>query len=204
MNTTIDHAAEAEMTRFENKSVSLWLAQSFRKLQGQPLLQEAVLGRVVGQLKEDEAVLGILLFGSVAAGTHTWKSDIDLIVVYEAHAPASGLANLLVDRIAVQYFYTTLETLAHNVEIVPYLLHMFSEAKVMFDRQGTVAPVIQQLEQYFAAHPEVAAEWRRLRQLHQAEKNGPACAQTTIIQRWDELEQKYSGGARKRTFFIVN
>jgi predicted nucleotidyltransferase len=201
MNTEIDHLTEADMSKFENNSILLWLEQTIRKIQGKSLLQEEVLNKIVEQLKTDENLLGILLFGSVATGTHIWKSDIDLIFIYETHQPDAGLENRFVDSIAVQYFFTTLETLIHNQESVPYLLHMFSEAKILFDRYGSVAPVIHQLQQYFAAHPEVVDEWTRFKQLHQAEKNSPACAQTTIIQRWDELEDKYSAGSRKRTFF---
>lgn len=203
MNITIDHITDAEPSNFENKSVFLWIKQGLRKLRGKPFLQEEVLEKVVGQFKADKNLLGMLLFGSLASGTHTWKSDIDLIFVYETHEPSSGLANLFVDSIAVQYFFTTLETLAHNVVIVPYLLHMFSEVIILFDRNGTVKPVIDKLEDYFAEHPEVVAEWNRFKQLHQVEKNSPICAQTTILQRWDELEEKYSGGIRKRTFFIL-
>ena len=203
MNPKIDQAGGLDMSKFENKSVFLWLGQAIRKIQGKPLLQEKVLEMVVEQFKADQQVLGILLFGSVASGTHTWKSDIDLVLVYEAHQPDAGLANRFVDGIAVQYFFTTLKTLTHNQQTVPYLLHMFSEASILFDRHGSVTPVIRQLERYFAEQPDVVAEWTRFKQLHQEEKNGPVCAQTTIIQRWDELEDKYSGGTRKRTFFRV-
>lgn len=165
------------------------------------MLQEEVLDKIVNQETADENLLGLLLFGSLATRTHTWKSDIDLIFIYRTHDPASGLANIFVDGIAVQYFYTTLDVLAQNQKSVPYLLHMFCDGKILYDRDGSVAPVVDQLKQYFAAHPEVAADWTRFKQLHQVEKKGPACAQTTIIQRWDELEKKYSGGVRKRTFF---
>jgi len=179
------------------------LDQTFRKIQGKPLLQEDVLDRVVEQFKADQHLLGILLFGSVASGTHTWKSDIDMILIYETHQPDAGLANRFVNGVAVQYFFTTLKTLVHNQKTVPYLLHMFSESRILFDRHGSVAPVIRGLEGYFVDHPDVVAEWTRFKRLHQDEKNGPVCAQTTIIQRWDELEDKYSGGPRKRTFFRV-
>lgn len=203
MNKNEQPRMTLEMSKFENSSLFLWLGQSFRKILGKPMQQEEVLDKVVNELKADENLLGILLFGSLASGTHTWKSDIDLIFVYQAHEPDSGLVNKFVDGIAVQYFFTTLDTLVQNQEAVPYLLHMFAEAKVLFDRNGSVAPVVEQLKKYFAEHPEVEADWIQIKELHQVEKKGPECAQTTIIQRWDELEEKYSGGNRKRTFFIA-
>jgi len=202
MNITVDHSVEAELGKFESKSLSIWIKQGLRKLLGKPLLQDEVLVKVVNQLKVDGNLLGILLFGSVASETHTWKSDIDLIFVYEIHVPPWGLSNRFVDGIVVQYFFTTLDTLIQNTDSVPYLLHMFSEAKILFDRHGSVAPVIFQLQKYFDAHPDVSADWARFKDWHQKEKIGPVCRQTTIIQRWDELEEKYSGGTRKRTFFI--
>lgn len=181
----------------------LWLAQNVRRMQRRPSVQEEVLDKVVMELKADDNLLGILLFGSIASGTQTWKSDIDLIFVYEAHDPPSGLVNRWIKGIEVQYFFTTLEALVQNQETVPYLLHMFCDAEILFDRHGTVRPVVEKLGQYFGDHPEVAAEWKQLKALHQVEKKGPQCQQTTILQRWDEMEEKYSGGERKRTFFIA-
>jgi predicted nucleotidyltransferase len=183
--------------------IFLWLGQNFRRILGRPMKQQETLDKVVKEMTADENVLAILLFGSVASGTHSWKSDIDLVFVYETHDPPSGLVDRYVDGVLVQYFYTTLDTLVKNQETVPYLLHMFCDAEILLDRYGSVGPVIDRLKQYYTAHPEMEAEWIRLKELHQTEKKGPACAQTTIIQRWDELEDKYSGGVRKRTFLVV-
>ena len=184
-----------------DRPLYLWLEQNFRKLQGKPMLQEEVLDSVVTQAIKDENLIGMLLFGSLASGTHTWKSDIDLIFVYDSCEPSSGVTNILVDGIVVQYFFASHETLIQNQETVPYLLHMFCDAKILFDRFDKISQVVEQLKQYFAAHPQIEAKWTQFKELHQAEKNGPACAQTTIFQRWDELEDNHSGGVRKRTFF---
>ncbi len=132
-----------------------------------------------------------------------WRSDIDLIFIYDDYEPASGLVNYFVSGVEVQYFYATLDSLIENQKRVPYLLHMFSKGTVLFDRHGTVTPVVNEIKQYFAAHPEIEAEWAHIKELHQVEKKGPQCQEITIIQRWDELEDKYSGGVRKRTFFIM-
>jgi predicted nucleotidyltransferase len=192
--------------RYEKPTVAdhpvlLWFNQNIRGFTGRPMLQEDVLETVVNQALEDENVIGVLLFGSVASKSHTWKSDIDLIFIYEDHEPDSGLVNYFVSGVEVQYFYATLEALIENTKTVPYLLHMFSEAKVLFDRHGSVTPVVEKIRHYFASHPEILDEWAHIKELHQVEKKGPQCQQITILQRWDQLEDKYSGGVRKRTFF---
>ena len=201
MNIVEHHTGFSLEPQVTDRPLYLWLEQNFRKLQGKPMLQEEVLDKVVTQAIQDENLIGILLFGSLASGTHTWKSDIDLIFVYETCEPSSGVANIFMDGIVVQYFFTSYESLVQNQEAVPYLLNMFCDAKIRFDRHDSISQVVEQPKQYFAAHPEIEAEWTRFKELHQSEKNGPACAQTTIFQRWDELEDKYSGGVRKRTFF---
>ena len=201
MDIVDNHTVISSKPLVTDRPLFIWLEQNFRKLMGKPMLQEEVLDRVLAQATKDENLLGILLFGSLASGTHTWKSDIDLIFVYETCEPTSGLTNIFVDGIVVQYFFVSYEALVQNQEAVPYLLHMFCDAKILFDRKVSISPVVDQLAKYFAAHPEIEAEWFRYKDLHQVEKNGPACAQTTIFQRWDELEHKYSDGIRKRTFF---
>jgi len=199
---TVEH----QMIVFNNPQVTdhpviLWLKQSLRNILSKRPLQEEVLEKVVNQATADENLLGVLLFGSLASKTQTWKSDIDLIFIYEAHEPESGLVNFYEAGIEVQYFFATFETLVENAKTVPYLLHIFCDAKILFDRFDSVAPAVSQIEDYFAANPEIKEEWTRLKESHQIEKKGPACAQTTIMQRWDELEDKYSDGVRKRTFF---
>ena len=201
MDMVVNHPRKSGLSSVTDHPVYLWLEQRFRKILGKPLIQEEVLEKVVNELQADENLLGALLFGSVASGTHTWKSDIDLIFIYETYEPPSGLVNRYVNGIEVQYFFTTFDALVQNQVTVPYLLHIFCDAKILFDRNGTIEPVVDQIEGYFVTHPEVEAEWVRLKELHQEEKKGPACAQTTIMHRWDELEDKYSGGVRKRTFF---
>ena len=117
-----------EMPTIADHPVLLWFKQHIRILTGRTYLQEEVLETVVNQTLEDENVIGVLLFGSVATKTHSWKSDIDLILIFNEHEPDSGLVNYYQSGIEIQYFYATLEILVDNQETVPYLLHMFSEA----------------------------------------------------------------------------
>lgn len=176
MNIVENHTELTDKPAITDHPVYLWLNQSFRKLQGKPPLQEEVLDNVVSQATEDENLIGILLFGSVASGIHTWKSDIDLIFIYQTCQPDSGVVNIIVDGVMVQYFFTSFETLVENQENVPYLLHIFCEGKILFDRHGTISPVVAQIKAYFSAHPEIEKEWIKIKDLHQIEKSGPVCA----------------------------
>lgn len=183
--------------------IFLWFKQYTRKLTGKAFLQEEVLEMLVNHAREDENLLGVLLFGSVVSNTHTWKSDIDIVYIYNTHEPVSGLVKYFLSGVVIDKFYATLENLKENQQTVPYLLHMFSEGKIIFDRDGSVTPIVDALRQYFAQHPEIQEEWLQIKELHQVEKKGPQCGQVTIIDRWNQLEEKYSNGLRKRTFFNI-
>jgi glutamine synthetase adenylyltransferase len=153
----------------------LWFKQHIRKFKGKSLLQVEVLKTVVNQAIKDEKLIGVLLFGRVAARTHTWKSDIDLFFIYDDYEPASGLLTYYVSGIEVNKFYATLEKAIENLKTVPYLLHMFSEAKVLFDRHGSVTPIVDEIQRYFVAHPEIQEEWIHIKELHQVEKQSMSC-----------------------------
>jgi predicted nucleotidyltransferase len=201
METPQKPEIEFELPTIMDHPALLWLRQHARRLGGKALLQEEIMNAVVSEAIADQNIIGILLFGSLLTRQHKWQSDIDLIFIYQEHEPAVGLVNYFRSGIEVQYFYATLEALSENQKSVPYLLHMFAEGKILFDRYSTVVPVVQKIKAYFAAHPDIEADWLQIKELHQIEKKGPQCQQTTIMQRWDELEDKYSGGDRKRTFF---
>jgi predicted nucleotidyltransferase len=162
---------------------------------------ESVLQQVANDAKADPNTLGILLFGSVASGTHNEGSDIDLILVYKSCEPASGLVDAEVDGVKVGTIFFTYETLARAAETVPYLLHIVGSATLLFDRNETTKPLIDRIEEYFNSHPDVEEEWNRIYDRFREEKSQYGCEQTSIIQVWDELEGRHSGGELKRTFF---
>jgi predicted nucleotidyltransferase len=138
---------------------------------------QAVLEKVVKKAGKDRNVLGLLLVGSVASGTHTIESDIDLLMVYRTYKRASGLKNK------------------------SYLLHILCDAKILIDRDDTITPVIDKIKEYYDHHPQVADEWRQQYARYKTQKTKSKCEQTSIIQIWDAFEDRYSGGKRIRPFF---
>jgi predicted nucleotidyltransferase len=162
---------------------------------------DELLEQLVDQAEVDSNILGYLVFGSVATGTQREDSDIDVISVRESGKPASGITNTNVEDIKVGDMFMTYDILAHSVEHVPYLLHTLVDARLLFDRHGTVAPLQSQLQDYYTAHPEVVAEWEAFYRQFRAEKAQYGYEKTTIIEVWNELEKRHSGGKTKRRFF---
>ena len=160
-----------------------------------------LLERLVNEEKERSNTLGILVFGSVANGTEREDSDLDLMVIYKDHVVNAGVEDRYVDGIKVGKTFFTFETLAESVETVPYLLNVVANSRLLFDRSGDIAPLLEKLRAYFASRPDVLAEWDRIYHRFREEKSRLGYEQTTIIDVFDELEAKYSGGAMKRTFF---
>jgi len=161
---------------------------------------ELILEQLVKDAKADSNTLGILVFGSVASGTHNEGSDIDIILVYRNHEPALDLEDFEVEGIKVGKILFTYEILTRSIETVPYLLHIVGNAKLLFDRELTIKPQIERIKEYFKSNPEAEDEWNRIYERFREEKRQFGCEQTSIIDVWNELESRYSAGELKRTF----
>ena len=162
---------------------------------------DEILNRLVVEAEGDPNILGFLVFGSVATGTHRENSDIDVISIPRTSRPSSGIKNTMIDGIKVGTIFFTYEVLINGVETVPYLLHPLGGAKLLLDRKGVISPLIEKINEYFAEHPEIADEWDGYYQLLGEEKAQFGYEKTTIVDVWNELEKRHSGGQTKRQFF---
>ena len=162
---------------------------------------EEILRGLVSDAEGNSNVLGFLLFGSVAAGTHHEDSDIDVITILRTNKPASGINNTPVDGIKVGNIFLTYDVLAHAVETVPYLLHPFGDAKLLLDRDGRIKVLLERIGKYYADHPGIVSEWNGYYKQLREEKAQLGYEKTTIADVWNELEKRYSGGKIKRRFF---
>ena len=168
---------------------------------GQAMKHEVILKHLLADKQSDSNVLGFLLFGSVATGTQRPDSDIDVLSVLRESKPTSGINNTMVDNIKVGDLFFTYDILTHSVEVVPYLLHTLVEAKLLFDRDSQIQPYLEKLRKYFEDHPEIVIEWDQYKKLLKQEKAQFGYEKTTIVDVWNELEKRHSGGKIKRRFF---
>lgn len=162
---------------------------------------DGILKQLVADAESNPNILGFLIFGSVATGTHREDSDIDVITVLRTNKPTSGIDNTPIEGIKIGNIYFTYDILVHSVETVPYLLHPVGSAKLLFDREGSIQPLLEQIRDYFADHPEIIDEWNGYYEQLREEKAQFGYEKTTIVDVWNELEMRYSGGKIKRRFF---
>ena len=162
---------------------------------------DAALEKVFNRAFKDQNVLGLLLIGSMANMTHTKKSDIDLLVVYKNSKRDFGLKNRRIRGVKVQKIFFTYDTLLQSLEKVPYLLHIFCDAVILLDREESISPIVENIKAYFGGHPQIAEEWQQKYAEYKIQKTKSICEQTSILQIWDDFEDRYSGGQRIRPFF---
>ena len=162
---------------------------------------EQILEQLLVTAKSDPNTLGFLVFGSVASGTHHEKSDIDVITVLRKQKPSARLENTEINGIKVGNMFFTYEILTRSVTTVPYLLHPLGNAKLLFDRENTIKPLLKKINEYFNKNAEIENEWNRYYKQLKEEKIKFGYDKTTIIDVWNELEKRYSGEKIKRPFF---
>ncbi len=161
---------------------------------------ETILAGLVEQATADASIVGFLVFGSVARGTQREDSDIDVLTVLRDDTRAR-IGNRVVDGIKVGDLAFSSATLEHSLQEVPYLLHPLGEATVLLDRDGTITPLLARIRAYFADHPAIVAEWSASYERLRVEKATYGYEKTTIIDVWNELERRHSGGHIRRRFF---
>ena len=118
-----------------------------------------ILEQLTAVAESDANTLGYLLFGSVATGTQREDSDIDVMTVLRENKPPWGMSNTVVDGIKVGNLFFTYDVLDQSLKTVPYLLHPLGEAKILFDRNGQIRTMIEEITRYFEEHEEVTNEW---------------------------------------------
>jgi predicted nucleotidyltransferase len=164
-----------------------------------------VLKKLLKEVKRDQNTLGYLVFGSVAAGTFNEKSDLDVITILKSSKPSSGIKKILVDDLVVDSLFMTEAVLIKSVNTVPYLLHTLTGAKLLFDREGSIKPLIENIRYYFRENTGIDNEWKNYIKQSNEIKSKTGCRASshgkTIIDVWNEIERRYSNGRIKRPFF---
>ena len=64
-----------------------------------------------------------------------------------------------------------------------------------------IEPLLNRIREYYARHQGIEAEWNVFYNQNKEEKAKFGYEKTTIVDVWNELEQRHSNGKTKRRFF---
>lgn len=108
------------------------------------LKQLEIFHDLVRELKKDSTVEGVLLNGSVAAGTANESSDLDMIVL----GKKDEFVSQLIDSVLVEIHYTSFESAINKLKNNPKEVYKYLDAKIEYD-SGKVQEIITYAENTF-------------------------------------------------------
>ncbi len=108
------------------------------------LKQSEIFNKLVLELKKDIAVEGVLLNGSVAVGTATELSDLDMIVLCNEIKFVSEV----IDDVLVEIHYITYDKAIKRLNNYPMEVYKYLDAKIAYDN-GKLKEIITCAENIF-------------------------------------------------------
>lgn len=108
------------------------------------LKQLQIFHDLVAEFKKDSSIEGILQNGSVAVGTATELSDLDIIVFGQR----DDFESQVIDSILVEIHYTTFESAINKLKCNPMEVYKYLDAKIEYD-SGKVQEILDCAENIF-------------------------------------------------------
>lgn len=105
------------------------------------LKQLEIFHNLVGEFKKDSTIEGVLLNGSVAVGTATEESDLDIIVL----GKKEEFVSQLIDSVLVEIHYTSFESAINKLRTNPKEVYKYLDAKIEYDN-GKAQEIISYAE----------------------------------------------------------
>ena len=99
-----------------------------------------VFNKVQEELKNDSRVMGIFLTGSLARGTETKYSDLDVIVL----SCINCVDEKVVEGVPVEVHFNTLESIKERFRVDAPSLYLYKYGKVIYDPSNIFEGLIQE------------------------------------------------------------
>jgi predicted nucleotidyltransferase len=99
---------------------------------------DALVGRLLAELKREPLVIGVMVQGSVASRDHQPGSDLDLLVLMEP-GQGNGLVSEQIDGILVERHYRDEAGLRKLLERRPELAHGLVHGRILHDPERRLA-----------------------------------------------------------------
>ncbi len=121
------------------------------------LKHQKIFQNLVLEFKKDSTVEGVLVNGSVAVGTATELSDLDLLVFGKKEAFESSI----IDGVTVEIQYMTLARALERLKSYPMEVYKYLDAKIGYDG-GKMQEIITHAENIFAEYSVSEREQREI------------------------------------------
>lgn len=115
---------------------------------------------LVKKYKADKNVIGIYVFGSLAKGTITSKSDIDIEIIFKKRKKKYELINKKIKGIAVDLSLYDQKQFIKDFSKYLYLQYAALDYKILYDPKGILKKYLGNVKKYFQKHPEIIRFWK--------------------------------------------
>lgn len=100
--------------------------------------------KIASDLKKHNSLDGVLLIGSVACGTATELSDLDIVVIGDENK----FVSMVINAISVEIHYLTYDKAIERLNNSPMEVYKYLEAKIEYDN-GKLQEIISYAENIF-------------------------------------------------------
>src|SRR3989344_2897496 len=125
-----------------------------------PKKHKEIVEKLVKKYKSNKNVTGIYLFGSLAKGTATPKSDVDIEIIFKNRKKPYELLHKKINGIKIDLSIYSLKKFEEDFSNKPYSMYAALGSKILYDPKGIIKKNLESIEKYFSSNKEIKKFWQ--------------------------------------------
>jgi len=151
-----------------------------------------IIEKLVKKYKSNKNVIGIYLFGSLAKGIATSKSDVDIEIIFKNRKKSYELLHKKENEIKIDLSIYSLRKFEEDFANKPYSMYSTLGGEILYDPKGIVKKNLGSIEKYFSGNNKIRKFWQiKEKKWINAKKKGKidkAESYFDIMKKLDEME----------------
>ncbi len=119
-----------------------------------------IVRELVEKYSKDKNVVGIYIFGSLAKGTATPKSDVDIEILFKKTGKPYELKKKIIQGIHVDLSQYSESQFIKDFSKNPYLHYAVLNYKILYDPKGILEKYLGDVKKYFNENPKIKKFWQ--------------------------------------------
>ena len=119
---------------------------------------ERILKSKSAMLKQNPNVLGFYLIGSMANGTATNKSDIDIEIIYSSRKNYK-LIDEYIDGVKIGLGFDSISGFIKECDKNPQNAYILLNSKILYDPKGIISYGSKKVRTFFRRNPQIIQYW---------------------------------------------